>query len=87
MGSGDHVIDAAQDLAFTKGLSGGRAADSDRYLRRRLAAVLWIPATFVAILVGGAWLQNWALAVGLVVVESAGLAFYSEGPGRLWARS
>lgn len=87
MPSFDHIGDAANDLAFTRGMVASEAGQGTRYVRRRIAATVWIPAFIVAVLLG-TWAQSWELAVGLMVVIVVALVVYAEGAGRItsWVR-
>jgi hypothetical protein len=58
------------------------AADPERqnrFIRRRNAAVLWMPAVLVAALAGG-YTHSWLAVVAVLLVVGAALIVYSERP-------
>ena len=84
MSLADHAGDAAADFAMVKMM----ASDPDRqgpFLRRRTAAVLWIPAMLISALAGG-WSHSGVVAFGLLALLCAALFFYSERPRFLFRR-
>jgi hypothetical protein len=81
--------DLAGDLAIARG---GGAVKTDpmdrpdpRSLRRRVAALLWIPGATVAIAVGSGT-SVWLLSIPAFVVLFAGLWLFAEGTGGIWAK-
>lgn len=80
--------DLAGDLAVARG--GGpvetdpmRPIDSG-YLRRRIAAVLWIPCAFGAIALGNG-LGSWAAGAAAFAAVAVALWLVAERGDRLWA--
>ena len=75
MAHGDHVGDLIDDYVFARGT--GNTEDDLRYLRRRIAAVAFVPGLLVVAMLGG-WTQSGIVAVtGLVaLVAATGLAIF-----------
>lgn len=73
------------DLAIARGLRGGDADSDSRYLRGRIAAVLWIPGLALALILGG-WTGKWAVGAAVVVLTLAVMVAVAYGPRRLKAR-
>ena len=80
----DHVVDAAQDLAFTRALIASDPQNGRRFVRRRVAATLWIPGMLSTALLG-AQSGSWEIAVSAMIVLVAMLVLFAEGPGRIAA--
>lgn len=76
--------DLLNDLAIARGLRGADADSDSRYLRGRIAAVLWIPGLAVALMVGG-WTGSWVVAIAVLVVTLVVMAAVAYGPRRLKA--
>ena len=75
MPHGDHVGDLIDDYVFARGT--GNASDDLRYMRRRIAAVAFVPGLLVVAMLGG-WTRSSVVAItGLVVLVAAtGLAIF-----------
>ena len=75
MPHGDHVGDLIDDYVFARGT--GNTEDDLRYLRRRIAAVAFVPGLLVVAMLGG-WTRSGIVAItGLVVLVAAtGLAIF-----------
>lgn len=80
--SGWQPWDLLNDLAVARGLRGGDADSDSRYLRGRIAAVLWIPGLGVALMVGG-WTGSWLVGVAILVLTLAVMTMIALGPRRL----
>ena len=86
--------DLAGDLAVARGGGPVKTDPMDRpdsrSLRRRVAALLWIPGA-AAVIALGSGTGLWWLSVPAFVVLIAGLWVFAEGTGgiraRLWRRS
>ena len=81
-------FDDAGDAAASFALVSMMAADPERhgrFLRRRTAAALWVPALLVAALAGG-YSRNGILGLVALVALSAAILVYSERPGILFRR-
>ena len=71
MGLPDHLSDAVNDYAFVKEAVGADADRTALYLRRRVAAVAFVPGLLLVMLIGG-WTHSGVLAVaGLAVLVGA----------------
>ena len=86
---GYFLWDLAGDLAVARG---GNQVSTDtmvrpeaRSLRRRLAALAWIPGATAAVAIGSGF-DNWALTFLSLVVLVAGLWLFAERGGRIWDR-
>ncbi len=75
MAHGDHVGDLIDDYVFARGT--GNTADDLRYMRRRIAAVAFVPGLLIVAMLGG-WTRSGVVAVtGLVILVAAtGLAIF-----------
>ena len=79
MSAFDHVVEAASDYAFVKGLARDDEQQAGFYYRRRVAAALWIPAVMIAIVAGESWVQSWLVTIALVTVVTAGALILALG--------
>jgi hypothetical protein len=86
---GYFLYDLAGDLAVARG---GNAVKTDPMerpeglsIRRRLAAILWIPGATAAVAVGSGF-DNWYLGALAFVVLLAALWLFAERGDRVWAR-
>lgn len=81
--------DLAGDLAVARGGNGVKTDPMERpssaSLRRRVAAVVWIPAAFGAAAIGSGF-GSWIAGVAALVVFTAVLAVVSERGDVVWAR-
>jgi hypothetical protein len=76
--------DMLDDLAMARGLRGAGSDSDARYLRGRVAAVLWIPGLALALIAGGftgSWVVGVAVLIGMVFV----MALVAWGPRRVVA--
>ena len=80
--SGWQPWDLLNDLAIARGLRGGDADSDSRYLRGRIAAILWIPGLAVALTVGG-WNNSWLLGVAIIALTVIAMLMVAYGPRRL----
>ena len=76
--------DMLNDLAIARGLRGAGADSDRRYLRGRIAAVLWIPGLALALTVGG-WTNSWVVAVLILVLTLVVMTAVAFGPRRITA--
>ena len=74
--------DMLSDLAIARGFRGADADSDSRYLRGRIAAILWIPGLALALTVGG-WMDSWLLAVGILALTLIAMAAVAFGPRRI----
>ncbi len=81
--------DLAGDLAIARGGGPVKTDPMDRpdprSLRRRVAALLWIPGAAIAIAVGSGT-GVWLLSIPAFLVLFAGLWLFAERGDRLWSR-
>lgn len=74
--------DMLNDLAVARGLRGADADSDSRYLRGRVAAILWIPGLAIALTVGG-WNNSWVLGMAVIILTLVVMALVAFGPRRL----
>ena len=72
----DHAGDAAADFALVSMMTADPERQA-RFIRRRTAAVLWIPALLGAALAGG-YSRSWVAGVLALVALSLALFVYAE---------
>ena len=75
----DHAGDAAADFALVKGMTAADAERNSSYLRRRMAAVAWIPGLLIVAMLGE-WTQNGVVAIAGIIALIAAMFLYSERP-------
>jgi len=85
MPSWDHFVDAVNDYAFVKSLTDADEQRGERSMRRRVAAVAWIPGLLLVLLLG-AWSRSGVVVIAGFVVLIACLLIYAERPGFLRRR-
>ena len=75
----DHAGDAAADIALVKSMTEDDTERNSSYLRRRMAAVAWIPGLLIVAMLGE-WTQNGAVAIAGIIALLAVMFLYSERP-------
>ena len=80
--------DLAKDVAVARG--GGVGFDpmeqvEGRTMRRRLAAIGWIPGAGAALALGG-WTHSWLVGLIAFVVLLTAMWLFAERGDRIWAR-
>jgi hypothetical protein len=71
--------DMLSDLAVARGLRGADDDSNSRYLRGRIAAVLWIPGLAIALIAGGLT-NSWLVGVACLLVTLAVMILTALGP-------
>lgn len=74
--------DMLSDLAIARGLRGANDDSNSRYVRGRVAAVLWIPGLAIALTVGG-WTDSWVAGVAVLIFTLVVMVIVAYGPRRL----
>lgn len=82
---GYQLWDMLDDLAIARGLADARVDSQGRYLRGRIAAVLWVPGLGIALIVGG-WNDSVPLGLVVIAVTLLVMSLVAWGPRRILAR-
>lgn len=77
--------DMVGDLAMARGLRGEQVDSDSRYLRGRVAAVIWIPGLAAALMLGGLT-GSWVVGVMVIVLTLVAMTLIAFGPRRVVAR-